>query len=264
MGCLLLITLLLTSCNAEKKIVYAQKSGSYPNLNDTTVIVPSQKIKIGDLLIITVNTPTPELSIPFNLPLVPTPASNMVNTTSATTAVALQTYLVDLDGNITFPVIGKIHAEGMTKMELESTLKSDIYPHYMKEIPIINVRYANYRISVLGEVAHPGVFTVNNEQISVFEALAMAGDMTIFGKRNNVLLIRQDSNGKRETYRLNLTDKNIIKSPYFFLQQDDILYVQPNKPKARSSAFSTAETISISIVGTLISLASLVVTLAKH
>lgn len=252
----LFLLLLLTACNAEKKIAYVQNAGHYPNLNDTTTTIPDAKIKIGDLLIITVSTTTPEISMPFNLPLVPTPTNTSTSNYTATSAVALQTYLVNTAGDISFPVIGTLHVEGMTETELADKIKSDIYPRYVKEVPIVTIRYANYKISVLGEVARPGVFPISNENVNLFEAIAMAGDLTIYGQRNNVLLIREESDGKRETYRLDLNDKRIINSPYFYLQQNDVLYVQPNKPKARSSAFSTAETLSISIVGTLISLAS--------
>ena len=263
-GFLLFIALIINACNADKKIVYAQDAGHYPNLSDTTsVAIPANKIKVGDLLIITVSTTTPEISIPFNLPLVPTPTSTNTSNYTATSAVALQTYLVNTEGNITFPVLGEIKAEGLTEMELAQTIKNLIYPRYIKEDPIITIRYANYKISVLGEVARPGVFPIVNEKVNVFEAIAMAGDLTIFGRRNNVLLIREESNGKRETYRLNLSDKNLINSPYFFMQQNDVLYVQPNGPKARSSNFSTAETLSISIVGTLISLASFLALILK-
>ncbi len=263
-GFLLFIALIFNACNADKKIAYAQDAGHYPNLSDTSsVAIPANKIKVGDLLIITVSTTTPEISIPFNLPLVPTPTSTNTSNYTATSAVALQTYLVNTEGNITFPVLGEIKAEGMTEMELAQTIKNLIYPRYIKENPIITIRYANYKISVLGEVARPGVFPIVNEKVNVFEAIAMAGDLTIFGRRNNVLLIREESNGKRETYRLNLSDKNLINSPYFFMQQNDVLYVQPNGPKARSSNFSTAETLSISIVGTLISLASFLALILK-
>ncbi|MGC9151902.1 MAG: polysaccharide biosynthesis/export family protein [Microbacter sp.] len=261
------LALLLGACNSEKQIVYVQNAGHYPNMNDTTQIVPKTKIKIGDLLLITVTTPTPDISIPFNPPVVPTPTTNdpraylNYNVTGIT---ALQTYLVDAEGNITFPVVGTLHVEGLTEMELAQLIKDKIYPRYIKEEPIITIRYANYKISVLGEVNHPGVFPIVNEKVNVFEALAMAGDLTIYGQRNNVLLIREKSNGARETYRLDLNDKRLIHSPYFFLQQNDVLYVQPNGPKARSSHFSTAETLSISITGTLISLAALLVTILKH
>jgi polysaccharide export outer membrane protein len=264
-GFLVFIACILNACNADKKIVYAQDAGHYPNLSDTSsVAIPANRVKIGDLLIITVSTTTPEISMPFNLPLVPTPSSDNTSGYSATSAVTLQTYLVNTDGNITFPVIGQIKAAGMTETELAQTIRNLIYPRYVKEDPIITIRYANYKISVLGEVSRPGVFPIVNENVNLFEAIAMAGDLTIYGRRNNVLLIREESDGKRETYRLNLGDKNLIHSPYFYMQQNDVLYVQPNGPKARSSAFDTAETLSVSIIGTLISLASFLALILKR
>ena len=120
---------------------------------------------------------------------------------------SLQNYLIDTNGDIVFPVVGKIHVLGMTKNDLVSYIKTKIYPYYIKEDPIITIRYANYKISILGDVNAPGVKEIKNERINIFEAIAMAGDMTIFGQRNNVLLIRESVNGKRESIRLDLRDK---------------------------------------------------------
>jgi polysaccharide export outer membrane protein len=150
----------------------------------------------------------------------------------------------------------------MTKNELSDYIEKQIYPRYMKEEPIINIRFANFKVSVLGEVIKPGICTIDNEQVSILEAIALAGDLTIYGRRDNILLIREN-NGKRVTVRIDLRDKRLIESPYYYLQQNDILYVQPNNPKSRSSALGVAETLSISVVGTLISLTSLFVTLFK-
>jgi polysaccharide export outer membrane protein len=116
---------------------------------------------------------------------------------------------------------------------------------------------------VLGEVGHPGVFDIQNEKINIFEAIALAGDLSMFGKRDNVLLIREKANGKRETLRIDLRDARLIDSPYFYLQQNDVLYIQPNEPKSRSGFFSTAESLSLSVVGTLISLTTLIISLSK-
>lgn len=261
---LLLLALMLGACNATKKIVYARGAGHYPALIDSTAApIPQGKFKIGDLLTITVYTTTPEISIPFNLPLIPAPTSINGANFAGSTAVALQTYLIDPQGEITFPVVGKIKAEGLTEMELSRSIRDKLYPRYIKEDPIITIRYANYKISVLGEVNRPGLFPLTNEKVNIFEALALAGDMTIYGKRNNVLLIREESDGSRKSYRLNLNDKELIHSPYFFLQQNDVLYVQPNGPRSRSADFGTGETLTVSIIGTVISLAALLVTVFK-
>jgi len=266
---LLIITSMITSCGAYKKIVYVQGAGQTINFQGTVMdSIPAPILKIGDLLVITVNSTSPEIALPFNLPLVPSlqSMSNYDQSNSSATGGSgggLQNYLIDTQGNITFPVIGTIHAVGMTKNQLSEYIKQQIYPRYMKEEPIISIRYANYKVSVLGEVAHPDVFYINNEKINIFETLALAGDMTIYGQRKNVLLIRESAKGERKTYRLNLTDPNIINSPYFYLQQNDVLYIQPNNPRSRATDFSTAENFTVSVVGILISMTSLIITITK-
>ena len=130
-------------------------------------------------------------------------------------------------------------------------------------MPIVNVRMANYKISVMGEVTNPGSFVISNEKVNLFEALAMAGDMTIYGQRDNVKLIREDAQGHREIIPLNLNDASIILSPYYYLQQNDVIYVTPNKTKAKNAGSSNSTTIWFSVVGTLVSLASLIVTISR-
>lgn len=263
------LLIMLTGCEAYKNITYVQQAGQNAIYSDSIKSnSPDPSLKVGDLLIITVNATTPEAAIPFNLPLVPGGENmNSYSIGSGTNGISgsqsLQNYLIDTNGDIVFPVVGKIHVLGMTKNDLVSYIKTKIYPYYIKEDPIITIRYANYKISILGDVNAPGVKEIKNERINIFEAIAMAGDMTIFGQRNNVLLIRESVNGKRESIRLDLRDKKLIDSPYYYLQQNDVLYVQPNGAKSRSSFFGTAETLSISVVGTLISLTSLIVTLTK-
>jgi polysaccharide biosynthesis/export protein len=262
-----IVLLLLSSCNMSKKIVYVQNAGSPVSYADTTKSkIPDPRLKVGDLLVITVNANTPEAALPFNLPLVPSLGLTNYDPSSTTISSAggsLQNYLIDTNGEITFPIIGKIKAVGMTKTALSDFIKDKIHPFYIKEDPIISIRYANYKVSVLGEVARPSVYTIQNEKINIFEAIALAGDLTIYGKRDNVLLIRENDNGKRETLRIDLRDERLINSAYYYLQQNDVLYIQPNKPKSRASGLSTAETVSISVIGTLISLTSLIVTLLK-
>jgi len=264
----LFILILFTACTATKEVVYLQQAGNKALFSSTqTTPIPEPIIKIGDLLSITVNSGTPEAAQPFNLPIVPISKGDLSYNIGAGTGVTssaegLQNYLVDTEGKIVFPVLGKIFVSGMTKMQLSDLIKSRIFPRYIKEEPIILIRFANYKISVLGEVARPNVYSIDNEKVSILEALAQAGDMTIYGQRDNVLLIREND-GKRETIRLDLRNKNLVNSPYYYLQQNDVIYVQPNKPKTRNSAFGTAETITISVVGTLISLTSLVVNLLR-
>jgi len=260
--------ILLSGCNVSEKIVYMQHAGTPVSYADSTQSkVPDPTLKVGDLLVITVNANTPEAAIPFNLPLVPNQGLTSYDPSSTTISSgsggSLQNYLIDTRGEITFPIIGKIKAVRMTKTVLSDFIKDKIYPFYIKEEPIISIRYVNYKVSVLGEVARPGVYTIQNEKINILEAIALAGDLTIYGKRDNVLLIRESANGTRETLRIDLRDERLINSTYFYLQQNDVLYIQPNNPKSRASGLGVAETLSISVIGTLISLTSLIVTLLK-
>jgi len=261
----LVLAVIFSACNAYKKVAYVQTAGAPLQYENVSNSIPDPIIKIGDLLIITVNSSVPESSVPFNLPLIPTgEGMNSYSIgTHMSTAGGLQNYLVDIDGNINFPVLGLIKVAGLSKAEVLKMLKAAIYPKYIKEEPVITLRYANYKISVLGEVNRPNAFNINNEKISIFEAIAMAGDLSIYGRRDNVLLIRESDNGQRLTVRLDLRDERLITSEYYYLQQNDVIYVQPNDPRSRASALSTAETLTISLVGTLISLTSLIVNILK-
>ena len=174
----------------------------------------------------------------------------------------MQQYLVNNQGEIDFPVLGRLKISGLTKNECEALIREKLIP-YLKETPIVNVRMVNYKISVLGEVKSPGTFTVSNEKVNVLEALAMAGDMTVYGVRDNVKLVRENANGERIIQTLNLNDADLIRSPYFYLQQNDILYVSPNKTVARNSDIGNSTTLWISATSILVSIASLLVTILK-
>lgn len=262
-----LALLLFTACNTNEQLVYLQHAGQpmpIPVMGQSAP-VPDPVIKVGDLLIITINAATPEAAMPFNLPLVPTTGLNNYSPTRTTISSysgGLQNYIVSTDGVISVPVIGEIKVLGLSKTELASRIKSLIYPRYITEEPIVLVRYANFHVSVLGEVRSPGNYPVDNDKVSIFEALALAGDLTLYGRRDNILLIRE-TDSRRETVRIDLRDAALLESPYYFLQQGDVLYVQPNDPKSRASALSTAETLSVSLVGTLISLTSLIVNIIR-
>ena len=253
-----LVSLLLCSCSAYKKVPYLQGS-EYLDMANVKTPLYDAHIMPKDLLTITVNTSDPDAAIPFNL-TVATPIT--ANSKNLTSQPSLQQYLVDNKGNIDFPIIGNIHIGGLTKSEAEELIKTKLQPQF-REMPIVTVRMVNYKISVIGEVAHPGTFTISNEKVNIFEALAMAGDMTVYGIRDKVKLIREDNQGKREIITLNLNDSDIINSPYYYLQQNDILYVTPNKTISKNSGISNSTTIWISIVGTLVSLASLITTIIK-
>lgn len=261
------VCILFASCNTTKDIAYLQDAGTPIEFKSgEKALRPDATLKPGDLLTITVNSNTPEAAQPFNLPLIPGGEgmnSYGISKTSISGGAGIQNYLIDIEGNLNFPILGKLQVAGLKKNELIVLLKSKIYPYFMKEEPIITVRFANYKISVLGEVNRPGAYEVNNEKLDLFEALAMVGDLTIYGRRDNVLLLREDQNGNKTTYRIDLRDKRLIDSPYFYLQQNDVLYIQPNNPKSRGSALGAAEALTISVVGTLISLTSLIINIIK-
>ena len=250
---------LLSGCTSYKKVPYMQDPETV-NTYGKEIPLYDAKIMPKDLLSITVSTSDPQAAAPFNLTVqTPQNANINLNTTSQPT---LQQYLVNNQGEIDFPVLGKLKIGGLTKNEAESMIREKLQP-YLKETPIVTVRMANYKISVLGEVNKPGTFTVSNEKVNVLEALAMAGDMTVYGVRDNVKLIREDAQGKREIVMLDLTKSDLVLSPYFYLQQNDILYVTPNKTKAKNSEIGNATTIAISATSILVSIASLIATLVK-
>ena len=159
-------------------------------------------------------------------------------------------------------MLGEIHVGGLTKQEIENLIIEKLKV-YLKEAPLVTVRIANYRISVLGEVAKPGSFVVSNEKINLLEALAMAGDLTIYGMRDNVKLIRTGQDNKQEIITFDLNKTETVMSPYYQLQQNDIVYVTPNKTKAKNSDIGTNTGLWLSATSILASLASLLVTILK-
>lgn len=249
----------LGSCGSSKQIAYFQNADSLSYAASKGLF--DAKIMPKDLLTITVSTTDPKAATPFNLSV-----TNTLNATGylSTGAGSLQTYLVDNDGFINFPVVGQLKVGGMTKRQCENYIRDKILPYMSKtENPIVTVKMASFKVTVAGEVKAPGVFNVDQEKISVIEALARAGDLTIYGKRGNVLLIREDATGEKSVHRLNLNDANLINSPYYYLQQNDYLYVEPNSVQAKNSAIGSSTTIWISVVSILTSVVSLVVNVLK-
>ena len=258
---LLLLPFLLTACQSYKKVPYFQNV-EVVNEAEQQEKLYDARIMPKDLLTIVVSCTNPELATPFNL----TVASNAgiaVSTSSyVTTQPVLQPYLVDNEGNINFPALGELKLGGLTKREAEQLIIDKLKP-YMKETPIVTVRMVNYKISVIGEVTRPGTFTISNEKVNLLEALAMAGDMTVYGLRDNVKLIREDANGKQQIVTLDLNKAETILSPYYWLQQNDIVYVTPNKAKARNSDVGNSTSLWFSATSILVSIVSLLVNILK-
>ena len=236
--------LTVTSCSTPKNVAYIQNS-DYIDYTKSEYLYDA-RIMPKDILTITISTVNPNSS------------------GNVATSGSLQTYLVDNNGCIDFPVVGTLQVGGLTKSMCEKLIHDKI-KRYMnaEENPIVTVRMSNYKISVIGEVNRPGMFTVGNEKINIFEALAQAGDLSIYGVRDRVKLIRENAKGRKEIHTINLNDANIVNSPYYYLQQNDVVYVEPNSVKAKNSAIGTSTTIWISVTGALVSLASLVVNILR-
>lgn len=250
---------LLTSCGSVKNVAYLQNS-DYIDLSRSEYLYDAH-IMPKDVLTITVNTVNPEAAAPFNLTVPTAYSTQSLNTVSQ---AVLQTYLVDNEGIIDYPVLGRIKVGGLSKSECEKMIHDKLLPYLnATENPVVTVRMSNYKISVLGEVNKPGMFTVSNEKINILEALAQAGDLTIYGVRDKVKLIRESASGKKEIIRINLNDAEIINSPYYYLQQNDIVYVEPNKVKARNSTIGQSTTLWLSGTSILVSLASLIVNILR-
>jgi polysaccharide export outer membrane protein len=217
-----LLTLLLvagTSCGNTKKVIY------FPDVKDGAISsntpFPESIIQKGDILSVTITSPDPEAAKPFN------------TTGGAAAPDVPQGYLVNNDGNIQLPVIGNIKSEGLTKPQLRDAVIQKLVKGNLLVGPTVTIRFTNFRVTVLGEVNKPTVVTVPNEKISLLEALGLAGDLTIYAKRQNVMIIRETKDEKI-IKRINLNSDEIFTSPYYYLQSNDIVYVEPDKAKVAS------------------------------
>ena len=253
------VALMLGSCGSTKDVPYFQNAETV-DLSKSSFLYDA-RIMPKDQLTITVSTINDEAAAPFNM-TVPTPYS--VNTRSTYSQPMLQSYLVDNNGMINFPIVGELKVGGLTKAEAEHMIAGKIQPYINEsEKPIVTVRIPGYQISVIGEVARPGTFTVSREKITVLEALAQAGDLTIYGQRKNMQLIREDATGRKSIHILDLTDANLVNSPYYYMQQNDVINVTPNKVKAQNSSVGSMTTLWFSATSILISLTSLLYNILK-
>lgn len=213
------------------------------------------KIIPDDEMLITVTSLVPSASAMYNVPLSnPATRANIV----ATTQPQQQTYIVDGNGDIQFPVLGKLHVEGMTTQQLRDDLVAKIGKNVSD--PIVRVQLVNFRVNVLGEVKKPGAISVSKERYSLLDALADAGDLTEYGERDNVLLIREED-GKKIYQRFNLNNSEILQSPYFYLKQNDVIYVEPNDVRRENAKYNQNNSYKISVVSTIVSATSVIVSL---
>lgn len=246
------VAVFLTACTSTKKIIYLQD------------VVPlkqqeiEQKYEViihsDDLLAIMVNSRDPELALPFNMPMITYQLGSASNGQQRVLG-----YLVDTNGNIDFPILGQIHAEGLTRMQLTELIKNRLIEGDLIKDPIVTVQFLNFKISVMGEVGRPGSFTISGDRITLLEALSMAGDLTIYGRRDRVGVIREND-GKRTILFHDLRSAEIFNSPCYYLQQNDIVYVEPNKAKSGQSSINQNNSIGVwvSVISLLTTIAVLI------
>ena len=251
--------LLLGACNAQRNVLYLQDVQS-----GTEVVLPENyiiRLKPLDQVTMTVNSRTPELAAPFN-------SSSSYNSLSSTgiassiTENNLQVLTIDTDGFITIPIIGKVQCAGMTRDELADEIERRIIEGGYLTDPQVNIRFAELTISIIGEVQKPGRYDIRKDQLTILEALALAGDLTIYGNRSDVAVVRE-KDGKSIVTKLDLRSSEIFSSPCFYLEQNDVIIVSPNKYKAATAEINQNRSFWISLASTTISLATLVITIVR-
>ena len=241
---------ILASCVSKKDIIYFQNDEidqSKVSNNYTTIFKPD------DLLQITVSAEELKAVIPFNLPAV----TYSVNTSSVAGQPTLQAYLIDSKGEIDFPVLGKIKIGGMSREEAIDFFKGALDPKFVKN-PTINIRITNFKISILGDVQSPGMYTIPNERITILEALALAGDLNISGKRDQIKVMREIDSQKKEFF-IDMKSNSLYTSPIYYLQQNDIIYVEPNYARIQSASSNSNTSLFISITGLLLTIVSILI-----
>lgn len=264
------VLILAASCSTPKNITYFQ------DITNGAVIESSQqmdvKVRPEDKLSIIVNTQDPALSMMFNLVQTQNRIGQTTSSTNSSSSANSngQTayYTVSPEGTINFPVLGKLHIAGMTRWEVAQFIEKQLISKKLVKDPIVTVEFVNTGISIIGEVSSPGRYEFNKDRLSLIDAIAMAGDLTPNGQRENVIVMREDSNGKQRAYRVDLTDLNgVVNSPVYYLQQNDVIYVEPNDKKKRdttssgNSAYNPSFWVSIASMG--VSVATLITTLTK-
>lgn len=253
----MLFGIAFTSCTSYKNIPYF---ADFPDTTYRTSVqtqaFKSPVIKPDDLLNITIETIDPEITALLNSPNVVTQA---IGSSTSLQPQTVSGYLVDKNGEVELPFVGKLRLEGNTTVEAREVVRTAI-EKYVKD-PIVNVKFSNFKVTVFGEVARPATYIMPTEKVTLFDALSQAGDLTIYGRRENVTVIRDTLDNKKNMVHLNLNSKNIISSPYFYLQPNDVVYVEPNKSKAAST--DAVRNRNITILASLVSILLVVATRVK-
>lgn len=255
---LVYISNVFSSCSSPKNITYFQDvpdTIQQKIVNQATYLTP--KIQVDDILQISIQTLDANSSALFNQQAGNGfPATGITSVSGQATQPAnTNGYLVDADGNVMLPLLGKVYVKGKTTSDVRTQIQLKAAEYYKE--PVVNVRFANFKITVLGEVTRPGTYVMPNEKVTLLDAIGMAGDLTIYGKRENILLVR-DADGKKEFVRFNLNESKVFSSPYFYLQQGDMVYIEPNKSKVASTDATQVRRIAIftSVLTLLVVIAS--------
>lgn len=252
---LIVLLIAISSCKTPTDIVYFQNVSDLEKINSTNSFTPV--LKVDDVVSILVSASDMDAARPFNLQGASIPMGENGASGDSGAVGTEPTYLIDEKGNIEFPVLGQLKLAGLTRVQVKDMIKEKL-TIYIKD-PIVSVRLKNFKITVIGEVTSPGSYTIPNERVTVIEALGMAGDLSIQGKRKNVMVIREND-GVNTYHRLDLTSKNIFESPVYYLAQNDVLYVEPNDSRIRQSRTNrNVLGIVLSIIGVALSAAAFIV-----
>ena len=250
---LICISIFFISCGSKQDIVYFQGVDALGSSKSINQFNPT--IRPDDMITIVVSALDQDLVRPFNLATITFSGEGQQvgNPTQ-------QSYLVDANGNIEFPVLGSIKLAGLSRIQA-TTLIKDMLKEYIKN-PIVNIRTVNFKVTILGEVNRPGVFTINNDRITILEALGLASDITMQGERKNVLVVR-DSNGKTTYTRIDLTSESVFNSPVYYLSQNDVIYVTPNNSRIKSSTLGPNTATVLQTIGILVAATALIVNIFR-
>lgn len=238
--------LFCTSCASKKNLIYFQPDSVELN---TLYELNAPKLQPGDILAISVTADDVRATAPFNQVSTYQGAGGTLQATNP----FIPTYAIDANGEIDFPKVGKIKLTGKTRTQAMDLLRQEVGKYIVD--PGISMVVRNFRVTVLGEVTRPGTFTIENDRLTILEALGLAGDMTIYGERKNVLLIREQD-GKKEEFRLDLTKRETMNSPAYYLTQNDVVYVEPNGARIQTSKYTATTSIFVSVVGLIVTVIS--------
>ncbi|WP_409151817.1 polysaccharide biosynthesis/export family protein [Sphingobacterium sp. BS-2] len=246
--CLVIILSLFSSCASRKDLVYFQPDSTEVH---TSYELNAPKLQPGDILAISITADDIRASAPFNQI---SPYNN--SGTLQNTNPFIPTYAIDINGEIDYPKIGKLKLAGKTRTQAMDLIRSEVSRFIVN--PGISMEIRNFKVTILGEVKSPGSFSINNDRITILEALGLAGDLTINGVRNNILVIREQDGMKKE-YRVDITKREFLNSPVYYLAQNDVIYVEPNGARIQSSKYTQNTSIFVSIASLIITIVAVVV-----